>query len=212
MDGSTPPAAASQTMNFDYLPPRVAALPRDDRGYPIPYIVLRDNDDKPIFTANDMSLVWKAVREGLCHVCGQPLDDLVWFVGGVGSAFLNGNVGRYADGPMHHECLRFAVQYCPHIAGKMAKALAPVVLPRLRAQGIRAQDTTTIPGTPSLFVAVQVPRERYSYEVRGSVPFAAPQPYRKVEYWRDGAMLPLWEARKMAKRLSRELAQDLGIA
>lgn len=204
-------------MEFAYLPARIAALPRDDRGYPIPYIVLRDLDDKPQFAANDMRLVRDAVADDLCHVCGQELDAWVWFLGGVGSAFLNGDAGQYADGPMHQECMRFAVQYCPHIAGKMTKALAPSLVPRLREQAkvisptarvvLAAQDTTSIPGVPSLFVAVAVARDRWGYD--GGMHFSAPKPYHKIEYWRKGGMVPLQEGRKLAKRLARELAAQL---
>jgi hypothetical protein len=197
-------------LDFEYLPPRIAALPRDDRGYPIPYIVMRDATGKPQFTANDMALVYLAIRDGLCHVCGQALEDVVWFVGGAGSALANGGIGAFADGPMHHECMRFAVTYCPHIAGRMVHALAPRIGETLRQQGFHAVDTTTIPGTPSVFVAVSVAHDRWWYDRNGAAgTFIVRLPYRKLEYWQHGAMLPLHEARKLAKRSAREVAQGL---
>ena len=35
------------------VPERMKHLDRDHRGYPIPYIVFRDSDNKPHFTIND---------------------------------------------------------------------------------------------------------------------------------------------------------------
>ena len=35
------------------VPARMQQLPRDQRGYPVPVIVLRDNSGRPHFTMND---------------------------------------------------------------------------------------------------------------------------------------------------------------
>src|SRR5262245_2939618 len=107
------------------MPPRIAALPRDHRGYPVPYIVLYDEQGKPAFTANDAEKVWQAVRDKLCHICGQALDSYSWFVGGPGSAYLNGDNAAYTDGPMHEDCMQFAMRVCPHLTQQMTRALGP---------------------------------------------------------------------------------------
>lgn len=188
------------------LPPRIAALPRDRRGYPIPFIVLRDADGNPEFTVNDTALLWRAIRENLCHVCGQALDDRPWFIGGPGAALLNGDRGVYRDGPLHHECMRFAARVCPHLIHHLAKpvALDPIVA-RLGEQGIRAVNNTVIPGVPDIFVAVQ----GFRYEVTVGPYFQVPKPFRKVEYWRYGALEDKREGERIAKRAARELDAQL---
>lgn len=193
----------------DQIPDRIAQLERDGRGYPVPFIVLRDNDGKPQFAANDIRRVWQAIRESLCHICGQALDANPWFVGGPGSALLNDNRAVYADGPMHHECMQFAMRVCPHLAQLMARAIAPTVQKKLRGQGMFIHDNTTIPGTPSIFVAVQA----WQFNIVGSslrIPeFRVSKPFRKTEYWQSGELMPLQEGRKAAQRAARDLKRKL---
>lgn len=197
-------------MDFDFLPDRIAALDRDERGYPVPYIVMRDGAGRPVFSGNDVLRIAQAVQENRCHICGQDLDDDdVWFVGGQGSALLNGGVGLFNDGPMHGDCMRFAVRYCPHLSQRMVRRVGPSKAPAMRAAGYMVRDTTSIPGVPPISVAVQtVLPWGYSGGVGGM--FSVPKPYRRVEYWQDGALLPLDRGRKLAKRLAGELARDLG--
>lgn len=193
-----------------YKPEAIAALPHDHRGYPIPFIVLRDINDKPVFVSNDALLVTQAVRDNLCHICGQPLDVYSWFVGGPGSALLNGNQAVYNDGPLHHECMQYAMQVCPYLACRLTKELAPATSERLRAQGLRVSNTATMPGTPAVFMAVCA----YSYkaERRGmTMTFFVDKPFRKVEYWRETKMLPRDEGEKLAKRAARRLAATGGL-
>jgi hypothetical protein len=64
------------------MPPRIEKLPRDERGYPIPWNVLRDVDGKPIFTANDSAKHMRAIYEALCPICGERTGKWKWFVGG----------------------------------------------------------------------------------------------------------------------------------
>jgi hypothetical protein len=180
---------------------RLDALERDERGHPIPFIVLRDAEGKPVFAANDVARIRQAIHEGLCHVCGQALEgEPVWFVGGPGSALLNGPRGIYYDGPMHHECMRYSVEHCPHLAHQMVKPVSKSVQKRLAAQGIAFRDTTIIPGVPEVFVAVSP----YRYEaIHGT--FIAYKPFRKIEYWHGGKLLPLREGEKFARQAARRV-------
>lgn len=187
------------------VPTCMQGLERDFRGYPVPFIVLRDREGQSHFAVNNNILVRRAIAERLCHICGQSLEETVWFVGGPGSALLNGSVGVYQDGPLHEECMRYAMQVCPHLAGRMSKSVGEVARAHLEPQGIKVLDNTTIPGTPEIFVAVQTTQ----FEVRGSMKFIVPKPFRKTQYWREGALMPAHDGEKAAKRGARKLAAQL---
>lgn len=198
------------TMDPDTWPECIRALPRDRRGYPIPYVVLVDADGVPDFVVNDAAKTLQVALERLCAICGEGLPEHPWFGGGPGNALLNGDVAVYIDGPMHRECLHFALRVCPHLAGKLLKPVAlKAITDRLDRQGIRTVDNTVIPGTPPVFVAVQA--WAYSFEPRSfdHQIYAVRKPFRKTEYWTHGAMLPRDEGERLAKRWARELKAKL---
>lgn len=63
------------------VPDRILRLPRDPRGIPIPWNALR-TEEAVFFTVNDDRRGWRALREGLCPICGERLGRWLWFVGG----------------------------------------------------------------------------------------------------------------------------------
>ncbi len=175
------------------IPKKMRALGRDHRGYPVPYIILRDADGDPHFTINDTGKQRKALRERRCPVCGTRLDRLLWFVGGPLSAFHEH--GAYMDTALHFECMRYALQVCPYLAapnylGRIdAATVDPVKLPT----GMIFMDITQIPERPELFVAVASYQQTTRYE--GPMAYVTPaRPYIEVEYWRHGKQLSEEEA------------------
>lgn len=196
------------------IPRRMARLPRDPRGYPIPVVVLRDRQGKPHFTTNDHKVTLRMARERRCHICGQHLVNQaqvnpvrhMWFAGGVLSAFHPD--GAYNDGPMHHECMQYAMQVCPYLAVRtwtgeiMDKTLQPD--PNVLRLMV---DATSIPGRPEVFVAVCV--STYSYtRVNNFYGFKIRQPYIAREYWRHGQQLTEEEAQPLVdKRLAEKLPE-----
>ncbi len=104
------------------LPQQMAHLPLDPRGYPIPFIVLRDRAGRPHFTINDSAQVQQCVKFSLCGICGKPLgtasakhpDKGPWLVAGPGSFY--SQRGAFLDPPMHRVCATYALQVCPYIA------------------------------------------------------------------------------------------------
>ena len=71
------------------MPPGIARLPRDARGYPVPVIVLIDKTGTPQFTINDVTKVAACLAEHRCSICGRRFDrhpvtqrHEMWFVGG----------------------------------------------------------------------------------------------------------------------------------
>ena len=93
------------------LPIRVAALPIDKRGFPVPWFVSWINGE-PEFRAADGQKLTQAIQEHRCWVCGQEIED--WYF-----AFVVGPmcaVNRIsAEPPSHRECAEFSAVACPFL-------------------------------------------------------------------------------------------------
>lgn len=188
------------------VPRRMRALQRDRRGYPVPFIVLRDRDGVPLFAVNDSVRHDRAIREGRCPICGNKLDRIKWLVGGPMSAFHP--QGAYIDSALHHECMQYAMQVCPYLAapnfGGHVDATSPALVRRVPEEMLMV-DTTTIPGRPPLFVAVATHRQEIlegQHTLTGagqmymSMLHVRPErPFLKIEYWRHGKQITAEEIR-----------------
>lgn len=170
------------------IPHRMRALIKDERGYPVPYVVLRDSDGKPHFTVNDSERRLKALKERRCHVCGSKLDRAFWFVGGPLSAFhVN---GCYNDGPLHKECMEYALRVCPYLAltKYMGRIDASTVDKDKIPDGMVFFDPTITPERPPLFVCVET--MNYTLTDATETCYIHPRrPYMGVQYWRSGERL-----------------------
>jgi hypothetical protein len=166
------------------VPDRMKHLERDHRGYPIPFIVFRDDDGKPHFTINDEHKVMRCKRNDICPICGRELMRGRWFLGGPMSAFHPR--GAYIDPPLHHECMRFAVQTCPYlINAKYEKRIDGKTLDMNKATGvITLIDPTMDPTRPKIFVAVMA----VGQAIVDNGYIVPKHPYRGLEFWRDGVM------------------------
>lgn len=175
------------------LPDRIARLPRDRRGYPVPWNALRGVDDAPIFTVNDDRKGWRAFREQLCPICGERLGRWRWFVGGPLSAF--DEHGWFLDQSAHHECVRFALQTCPYLAAPRYLGRIDVADPaKLPPEARILLDETQIPERPEVLVAVS--GEKIQVQVRGPlIPYTRPsRPFLGYEFWRHGRQITEEEA------------------
>lgn len=174
------------------VPERIAKLPKDKRGYPVPWNVLCAEDGTPFFTVNDDRKHWKALRMALCPICGESLGRWKWWVGGPRSAF-DPN-GWYMDLPGHMECMQFSLATCPYLA--LPKYLGRIDVPdSSKLPPIVLVDITQIPERPPLFVAVAGDK----LEVRGGegpmLPYTRPQhPVLGYEFWRQGKCITDEEA------------------
>jgi len=93
------------------LIPRIAALPVDERGYPVPFFVAWING-KPEFRMADSAKLVRCVKEKLCWVCGQKLGRNMAFVIGPMCA-----VNRTtAEPPSHLDCAEWSVKGCPFLS------------------------------------------------------------------------------------------------
>lgn len=102
------------------LPQTMRTLPRDARGYPIPFIVMRDKTGTPMFTINDARRTADCRAKHLCAVCGKkllrhPISQRyeMWFVGG-SRCFLHEH-GAFLDPPVHMACAEYALRVCPFL-------------------------------------------------------------------------------------------------
>lgn len=176
------------------VPDRIARLPRDPRGYPIPWNVLRTGDGATaFFTVNDDRKTWRALREGLCPICGEHLGRWLWFVGGPRSAFDPG--GCYVDLPGHRECMEFALQTCPYLAAP--KYLGRIDVPNPEKLPLEARvllDETMIPDRPEIFVAVGCTGVHAQIRT-GLAPRLKPAaPFLDYTFWRHGQQIPVHRA------------------
>jgi hypothetical protein len=91
-------------------PERIARLPKDIKGRPVPFFVLW-KDDRPDFQVVDPLKVNDCVTNRLCWICGQRLGRFLTFVIGPMSS-----VNRLsAEPPSHLDCAKYAAQVCPFL-------------------------------------------------------------------------------------------------
>lgn len=99
------------------LPPMMRDLPIDARGYPMPAFVHVDEDGVPDHRIAEAAYMARAVRAGLCWICGKPLGDLLAFLVGPVSLFT-----RVTPEPaMHGQCATYAARACPFLTRPRAQ-------------------------------------------------------------------------------------------
>jgi hypothetical protein len=62
------------------LPSRIARLPRDIRGYPVPWFVYWDEDGQPDFRVIGPGRIEDAIQYRKCWVCGEQMGRFMAFV------------------------------------------------------------------------------------------------------------------------------------
>jgi hypothetical protein len=92
------------------MPPAIAELPVDARGYPVPWFVAWI-DGRPDFRVIGEDKTALAHNQKLCWICGRHLGSYLAFVVGPMCA-----VNRIsAEPPSHRRCAEFAAQACPFL-------------------------------------------------------------------------------------------------
>lgn len=108
------------TAQLPPLPPRIARLPTDHRGFPVPWFVQWFSKDseptefgtgEPDFRVADQRKLLRAVKESRCWICGDIL--------GIHKAFTIGSmcaINRViSEPPQHRDCAIFAATACPFL-------------------------------------------------------------------------------------------------
>jgi hypothetical protein len=93
---------------FLKIPDRIAKLPKDKKGRPVPFFVEWFDDGPDFRIMNPESLI-RCIKEKLCWICGEPLGKHMAFVIGP----MCGINRTSAEPPSHFSCAHFAVQACP---------------------------------------------------------------------------------------------------
>jgi hypothetical protein len=93
------------------IPARMARLPVNERGYPVPWFVAMI-DGKWDFRAIGPGKVKDAYNKKLCWLCGQPLGQFLAFV--IGPMCSINRVS--SEPPSHRDCAEYAVKACPFLA------------------------------------------------------------------------------------------------
>lgn len=104
--------AMRSDLDWRSLPDRMANLPLDERGYPIPWFVDYTDDGKPEFRAMDGKKFVRAIREKLCWVCGQRLGVRMTFVAGPMCGINRTN----SEPPNHRDCAEWSARNCPFLS------------------------------------------------------------------------------------------------
>jgi len=198
--------SAAMSLSVVPVPVQMQALPRDKRGYPVPYIVQYDREGKPLFAVNDASKRQQVLHGDRCGICGGKLTRARWLVGGPAAAFHAH--GAYIDPPMHGECVHYALQVCPYLAApSYGKEVGPVQAARAKISVV--EDPQVTKERPPLFVAVQYVGQSFVMEDMFGIPlikYVKPKrPYRRVEYWLQRQLLDP----QVGERMAAEHVEDL---
>lgn len=93
------------------MPMCIRALPRDARGYPVPWFVPW-RKGMPDFRYMEEGKKERALKYGICWICGQQLEPRYAFVVGPMCAINRTS----AEPPSHLICARYAAKACPFLA------------------------------------------------------------------------------------------------
>ena len=168
------------------VPKQLRTNERDPRGYPIPFIVLRDKMGRPHFTVNDAVKVARCVSKRLCGLCGKRMGEQVHFIGG--RRCFTDPRGAFVDPPSHRDCAVYALRVCPFLA-------APSYGRRIDGRTIAAG---AVPEATALVMNQEMAADRPDFFGLGAaadyrlMPVAPGTAYlvvdrwAAIEYWRHG--------------------------
>ena len=195
------------------MPPNIAVLPIDHRGFPVPYFVALI-DGQPDHRVLDGKKMPRALQLGLCWICGRLLHGEKTFSIGPMCAITR----TISEPPSHRACAEWSAQACPFLSRPHAKR---------RPQGLPDDATwseTAIqrnPGavccwTTETFMPFRAPdggtlfeigdptaatwwaegrpatRAEVDASVESGIPLLGCPPEEQAELWRRRALLNLW--------------------
>lgn len=157
------------------MPPAIAKLPRDERGYPVPWFVAWV-DGKPEFRCADGKKFAQAIQHRLCWVCGEKLDAKrnTFVIGPM--CCVNRNT---AEPPCHAECAEWSVVNCPFLSKPKAVRRDANMPEGGEVAGFSIDRN---PGVTCLWYCTGY---KLASDGRGGILFDLPGPYQ-VRWWREG--------------------------
>jgi hypothetical protein len=199
------------TVALPPAPARVARLPKDAHGYPVPWFVQWMADGKPTsanfagaepdFRVIDSAKLGAAVRSSLCWICGGPLG--VHRVFAIGPMCVVNRVT--SEPPSHRACAEYAAKACPFLSR-----------PRMRRNEKDLPEDRVTAGIP----IDRNPGACALYETRKASPFRSGdgclfrlgEPDR-IDWWADGrpaARAEVWASIESGYPLLLNLAKQDG--
>ncbi len=111
-------------LRYPDLPARMASLPVDHRGFPVPWFVAWV-DGEPQFPVADAEKIGIAIRHKKCWVCGGTLGQYGSYVVGPMCA-----VNRTSsEPPSHLDCAQFSARNCPFMTRPRMKRVGRENMP-----------------------------------------------------------------------------------
>jgi hypothetical protein len=162
------------TVTLPETPARMARLPKDERGYPVPRFV-HWQDGKPDFRIIEDGFRARAFRTGLCWICGEKL--------GVHRVYVIGPmcvINRVTMEPAcHRDCAEFAAKACPFLVRPRQKRNEKGLDPEATMAGVGLKRN---PGCSCLYETREA--RRFS-DGQGSWLIRLGEPDR-VDWWAEG--------------------------
>lgn len=162
------------------LPSRMARLPVDARGFPVPWFVAWV-DGVPDHRIIDKPKLARAIKHGHCWLCGEPLGRNKTFVLGPMCA-VNRTV---SEPPSHRACAVFAVRACPFLSRPHAHrrdAGLPEEVQEPGGVGLKRNPGATCLWTTERYHVWRVPGDAHSHP---GVLFRIGEPLA-TEWWTAG--------------------------
>lgn len=172
------PRGARERLAAIPMPPRIAKLPRESRGYPIPRFIDRKADKpngEPDFRFMDPQYLAECIRFRMCWVCGGALPRLKTFPIGP-MCVVNRNT---AEPPSHIECARYSAQVCPFLAFPKMRRIEKGMPDDVRVSG------TMIPRNPGVMCLYTVRQYEVWHPRPGETLFDIGEAV-EVEWWAEG--------------------------
>jgi hypothetical protein len=94
------------------IPRRMLGLPRDERGFVVPWFAWHEDVGRPHISISDQEKWCEAVRRDRCWLCGQPLGVFKTFV----AATINVVTRTVFEPPSHLDCAEYAMRVCPFLS------------------------------------------------------------------------------------------------
>lgn len=175
---STLPRGARERLAAIPMPDRIAKLPRESRGYPIPRFIDRKADKpngEPDFRIMDRKFLRDCIRFSMCWICGGALSRLKTFPIGPMCA-INRNI---AEPPSHLECCQYSAKVCPFLS-----------VPEMRRIEAGKPEGTWVSGemiarNPGVICLWTVQKYKTWEPKRGELLFDIGEPVA-VEWWAEG--------------------------
>lgn len=187
------------------IPLLMQGLPRY-RGLPVPFNVLIDDDGTPHFRINSQEKELLCLEHKLCNICGNPLKNEYWFIGGQKSAFHP--KGVFNDGAVHKECGLYALRTCPYMINSNYKTIntdEKLQQLQIKIEGktdpLKLVNPTQTLDRLAFFCFCKAKSYTINYNSNGIgvCTVKAHKPYEQVEFYLDGERIHKAKAKELLK-------------